>query len=77
LLYLITCAGSVYVFHSTNGVGSTVSEAQKLLASDGTASASFGSSVSVYDYVLVVGAKLDDSEASDAGRLELALLLIC
>lgn len=59
-----TNAGAAYVFEWSGGAWN---EAEKLLAADPTASASFGFSVSVHADTVLVGAYLDDAGATDCG----------
>jgi len=59
-----TDAGSAYVFVRS---GTTWSEQQKLLASDGAASDHFGISTSISGDTIVAGARRDDSPDVDAG----------
>ena len=56
--------GSAYVFTKVSGVWS---QKAKLIASDGTASDEFGSSVAVSGDTVVVGAYLDDDNGDDSG----------
>jgi hypothetical protein len=64
------CAGLVYVFALSGGVGSAWTQTQKLLANDGAAGDYFGNSVSLSGGLLAVGAYGDDNEkGSNAGGL--------
>ena len=56
--------GAAYVFVRS---GTTWSEEQKLLASDGARNDSFGESVFGKGDVAVVGARLDDDAGTDSG----------
>lgn len=57
-------SGSAFIYRRQN---LTWVEEQKLLASDGVAQDAFGTSVSLHDTTAVVGANLDDDNASDSG----------
>ena len=59
-------AGSVYIFKKASG-SETWSQEAKLQASDVSAAAQFGMSVSLSGDVLAVGANVEDTSASDAG----------
>jgi hypothetical protein len=63
------CAGSVYVFALSGGVGSAWSQTQKLLANDGAANDYFGTSVSLSGGLLAVGANGDDDKGGASGGL--------
>jgi hypothetical protein len=63
------CAGSVYVFALSGGVGSAWSQTQKLLANDGAPGDQFGWSVSFSGGLLAVGAWKDDDKGTDSGGL--------
>ncbi len=64
LIYMYV--GGVYVYGS---VGSKWSRQSKILAADGAASDWFGSSVSIYGITAMIGARLDDDKATDAGTI--------
>ena len=66
MFYLISNAGSVIVYHSSDG-GLTWSLMQKLTDPNGAAGDWFGHSVSVSGAVLVVGAIYDDDKGSNSG----------
>ena len=58
--------GQVYLFAKpVAGWSGTISEISKLIASDGTADDIFGTSVSISDHVIVVGAPWHDSQSND------------
>jgi hypothetical protein len=63
------CAGSVYVFALSGGVGPAWTQTQKLLAADGAVSDWFGYLVSLSGGLLAVGARGDDDKGSDSGGL--------
>ena len=60
-------AGAAYVFQRDQGNANNWSEVTKLLASDAQASDSFGSNVTVSGDTIVVGARGEDTEGSNAG----------
>ncbi|MCP4687082.1 MAG: hypothetical protein GY859_03470, partial [Desulfobacterales bacterium] len=62
-------SGSLYIFTRNEGGPNAWGEAEKHVASDGTAAAGdiFGSSVSINDGLLIAGAMYNDGEGSDAG----------
>ena len=61
-------AGAVYVFVSTDGL--LWVESQKLDPSDGTAGDQYGSSVAIWNRIIVVGAYYNDNDkGTDAGQL--------
>ena len=57
-------AGSAYVFYSLDGV-SDWSQVSKLMPSDGAAGDCLGWSVSVWEKIIVVGARYDDNSAGE------------
>ncbi len=59
-------SGSVYIFQNVDSASGTKVQDVKLLASDGAASDSFGSSVSLFGSFGIVGAFRDDSEIGSA-----------
>jgi MYXO-CTERM domain-containing protein len=59
-------AGAVYAYTRT---GSTWSNEQKILASDGAASDSFGRSVAISSTYLAAGANLDDDAGANSGAV--------
>ena len=74
IIHELSYLGSAYVFSSVDGV-SGWSQRSKLLASDGAASDRFGSSVSVWSNVIVVGAYGDDILSSNQGERAIFVLL--
>jgi hypothetical protein len=62
-----TDSGSAYVFRWNPGAPGSWVQEQKLLPSDGTAGDRFGSHVSVFGDVIVVGAILDDHNGIESG----------
>ena len=63
----VCISGSAYVYSSADGITAWTQQS-KLLASDGSANDWFGTSVSVYGNIIVVGAWYDDTASgSDAG----------
>jgi hypothetical protein len=63
------------VYKSSNN-GTTWTQKQKLVASDGAAYDNFGYAVSVYSDVIVVGAYLDGDKGSASGILSLLVLML-
>jgi hypothetical protein len=62
------CAGAAYVFVLSGGVGSAWTQAQKLLASDGSVGDYFAFDLALSGELLVVGAWRDDDKNTDAGE---------
>jgi hypothetical protein len=65
--------GSVYVYGS---VGNIWSHQSKILAKDGAAYDNFGSSVTIYDSTVMIGACYDDDKAANAG-IRLSTTILC
>ncbi len=61
--------GSAYVFRSDDGAAGSWSQIMRITASDGSSSALFGSSISMHEGVIAVGARMDDTAGvTDAGE---------
>ena len=60
-------SGSAYIFHRNQGGADNWGERRKVTASDGTAGDNFGSSVSISDGTVVVGASGDKDDGDDSG----------
>ncbi len=60
-------SGSAYIFEKPAGNWVNMTETAKLLASDGTSSSQFGSSVSIFENTVLVGAFGDDANGPGSG----------
>ena len=62
-----TASGSAYVFEKPAGGWEDMTQTAKLMASDGAANDGFGTSVGIYDNVVIVGATGDDDNGTASG----------